>query len=142
MPMSIETVSHAGKVVQIDPRFITVEIVSESACGACHAKGLCGVGEQKVKQVVVPTPATEFYEVGEDVRVELKASMGHKAVWIAYVTPLIVLLAVILIFLKAGAGELRAGLLGLVAVAAYYFVIWLLRDRLQDEYIFTISKIQ
>jgi len=142
MPMSIETVSHAGKVVQIDPRFITVEIVSESACGACHAKGLCGVGEQKVKQVVVPTPATEFYEVGEDVRVELKASMGHKAVWIAYALPLVVLLAVIGILLRAGTGELTAGLGGIGAVAVYYFCIWLLRGRLQDQYIFTIRKKQ
>ena len=140
--MAQETVSHIGKVISADPQFIQVEIVSESACGACHAKGLCGVGEEKVKQVSVPTPVSPFYEVGEEVFVDLKASMGHKAVWIAYVTPLIVLLAVILIFLKAGAGDLRAGLLGLVAVAAYYFVIWLLRDRLQDQYVFTISKIQ
>ena len=138
--MAQETVSHSGKILSVDPQLITVEIVSESACGACHAKGLCGLGEQKVKQVSVPTPVSPFFEVGEEVYVDLKASMGHKAVWIAYALPLVVLLAVIGIFLKAGAGELVAGLAGIGAVAVYYFCIWLLRGRLRDQYIFTIRK--
>ena len=117
--MAQETVSHIGKVISADPQFIQVEIVSESACGACHAKGLCGVGEEKVKQVSVPTPVSPFYEVGEEVFVDLKASMGHKAVWIAYALPLVVLLAVIGILLRAGTGELVAGLGGIGAVAVY-----------------------
>ena len=121
---------------------LLVEIVSESACGACHAKGLCGVGEQKVKQVVVPAPVSEFYELGEEVRVELKASMGHKAVWIAYAIPLVVLLSVILILLRAGVPEWAAGLAGIAALALYYFCIWLLRDSLRDQYVFTIRKKQ
>lgn len=140
--MSQETVSHSGRIVSIDPQLITVEIVSESACGACHAKGLCGVGEQKVKQVTVPTPVSPFFEIGEEVYVDLKASMGHKAVWIAYALPLVVLLAVIGILLKAGAGELVAGLAGIGAVAVYYLVVWLLRGRLRDQYVFTIRKKQ
>ena len=140
--MAQETVSHSGRVVAADPQLITVEIISESACGACHAKGLCSLGDQKVKQVVVPTPVSELYEIGEEVYVDLKASMGHKAVWIAYALPLVVLLAVILVLLRAGAGELVAGLGGIVAVAVYYFCIWLLRDRLRDHYIFTIRKKQ
>ena len=140
--MAQETVSHSGRVVAADPQLITVEIISESACGACHAKGLCSLGDQKVKQVVVPTPVSELYEIGEEVYVDLKASMGHKAVWIAYALPLVVLLAVILVLLRAGAGEGVAGLGGIAAVAVYYFCIWLLRDRLRDQYIFTIRKKQ
>ena len=31
---------------------------------------------------------------------------------------------------------------GIGAVAVYYFCIWLLRGRLQDQYIFTIRKKQ
>jgi len=140
--MPVETVNHSGRVLSSDAKSVTVEIVSESACGACHAKGLCGVGEQKVKTLVVPKPPFEEYAPGEQVEVALKASMGHKAVWIAYVLPLVVLLSFLFFFLKAGRSELAAGLLGIVAVAAYYFVIWLLRDSLRDSYVFTISKKQ
>ena len=140
--MTQETVSHSGKVLSVDPQFVTVEIVSASACGACHATGLCSLGDSKVKQVAVPTPVAPVFAPGEDVWVDLRASMGHKAVWIAYVTPLLVLLAVIMVLLHAGAGELVAGLAGIGAVAVYYFCVWLLRERLRDQYIFTIRKKQ
>lgn len=136
-----DSVSHRGRVVSADPQFITVEIISESACSSCHAAGLCSMSEQKVKQVVVPSPSFEYYEPGEEVNVSLKASMGHKAVWIAYGIPLFVLLAVIMGLLAAGTGELTAGLSGIGSVAVYYFFIWLFRSRLQDQYVFNISKL-
>ena len=138
--MSQETVSHSGTILSVDPQFIKVEIVSESGCSSCHAQGLCGVWDQKVKEVMVPTPVSEFYEPGEEVWVDLKASMGYKAVWIAYAVPLVILVSVIMVLLLAGVGELAAGLTGIAAVAVYYFVVWLLRERLRDQYIFTIRK--
>ena len=46
---SSSEISHRGKVVSITPEITRVEIVSESACGACHAKGLCSLGDAKVK---------------------------------------------------------------------------------------------
>ena len=71
--------------------------------------------------------------------VVLKASMGFKAVWLAYFLPLVVLLAVALGLIALGVGEVAAGLAGLGAVALYYLVLWLFRDRLRNEYIFTIQ---
>jgi len=38
-----------------------------------------------------------------------------------------------------GVGEVAAGLSGLGALAVYYFLLWLLRNRLKNEYIFTIK---
>lgn len=134
-------ISHKGRISEITPALTTVEIVSESACGACHAKGLCGVSESKTKIVSVPTRPWDNFNVGDEVSVTLKASMGHKAVWIAYAAPLAVLVAVLLGSTSAGAGELASGLMAIGAVAIYYFVIWLLRGRLQKEYIFNIHII-
>ena len=133
-------ISHKGRVKEITPQFTTVEIVSESACSACHAKGLCSVSESTVKDVQVPTRGWDDFHVGDEVNVTLKASMGHKAVWVAYVMPLVVLVAVLLALTGAGADELLSGLLALAAVAVYYFIVWLLRGRLRDEYIFNITR--
>ena len=135
----MESVSHKGRIVKITPQFTTVEIVSRSACSSCHAAGLCGMSEYTKKAIEVPAHAWDCYEVGQEVNVVLKASMGHKAVWLAYVTPLMVMVAVLLGLLAAGAGELTAGLGSIAAVAVYYGVIWLLRDRLRNEYIFEIN---
>ena len=56
--------------------------------------------------------------------------------------PLVLLLAGILLALRLGAGEGLAALVAVGAVALYYLGIYLLRDKLQDEYIFTIRKKQ
>lgn len=135
----MESIAHKGRIVRITPQFTTVEIISESACSSCHAASLCGMSEYQKKAIEVPTRAWDNYEVGQEVNVVLRASMGHKAVWLAYVIPLFVMLAVLLGLLAAGADELLAGLAGIGAAGVYYFVIWLLRERLRNEYIFEIN---
>ena len=132
-------ISHRGRIVSITPEITTVEIVSESACAACHAKGLCSLGDSTVKQVELPTRGWDNYSVGQEVNVVLRASMGHKAVWLAYVIPLIILVAALLGTLSAGGSELLSGGVAIGAMALYYLLIWLLRGRLRNEYIFNIK---
>ena len=134
-----EQVMHTGQVVSMTPKTTTVRIVSHSACSECHAAGLCGLSEFTEKAVEVPTGPYATYGVGDEVQVVLKASMGFKAVWIAYFLPLVVLLAVALGLIALGVPEVVAGLAGIGAVALYYLGVWLLRDRLRNEYVFTIQ---
>ena len=136
----MESVSHKGKIIGITPETTSVEIISESACASCHAKGLCGISEYASKVIEVPSDPFVTYEPGEEVNVVLKASMGHKAVFVAYVGPLIVLTAVLLGLLGLGVAELVAGVSAFAAIAVYYSFIWLLRGRLKDEYVFKIEK--
>ena len=137
---SSSEISHRGKVVSITPEITRVEIVSESACGACHAKGLCSLGDAKVKVVELPTSGWSDIKVGDEVDVVLKASMGHKAVFLAYLIPLVILVAALLGLTSAGVPELWSGLTAIAAVAVYYFCLWLMRGRLRNEYIFNIKK--
>ena len=134
-----EQVMHTGQVVSMTPKTTTVQIVSQSACSECHAAGLCGLSEFTEKAVEVPSDPYATYGVGDEVQVVLKASMGFKAVWIAYFLPLVVLLAVALGLIALGVPEVVAGLAGIGAVALYYLGVWLLRDRLRNEYVFTIQ---
>ena len=134
-----EQVKHTGKVVSITPQSTVVQIVSQPACSSCHAASVCGMSEFVEKAIEVPTDPYAPYQVGDEVQVVLKATMGMKAVWIAYFLPLVVLLAVALGLIALGVGEVAAGLAGIGAVALYYFVVWLLRDRLRNEYVFSIQ---
>ena len=136
----METISHKGRVIAITPEITTVEIVSESACSACHAKGLRSLGESSVKTVDVPTSGWLPLQPGDEVEVLLKASMGHKAVWVAYMIPLVVLAAAMLGCSLSGLPDLACGLVSIGAVALYYFVVWCFRTKLKDSYIFTIKK--
>ena len=133
-------ISHSGRIVAIDSQSITVEFVTEDACASCHASALCGMSEGKVKTVQVPSRLG--FELGEEVEILLKRSMGMKAVWLAYVLPLFLMVAVLLALSSAGLGELQAGLCGIAAVGLWYLVLWLLRDKLKNEYTFDIKKKQ
>lgn len=134
-----QTISHRGRIVSIDSEYTTVEIISEAACASCHAKGLCGLGESKKKEIQVQTRGWDNYTVGQEVTVELKASMGQRAVWLAYVAPLMVLIIAILTLTLCGVGELLSGLFSLAAVGVYYFALWCFRKKLKKEYIFNLK---
>ena len=133
-------VSHTGRIVRITPQVTTVAIEQHGACGSCHAAGLGGMADVTEKAVELPTDPYASYGVGDQVELVLKASMGMKAVWLAYAVPLAVLLAVILGLIAVGVGEVVAGACGIGAVGLYYFVLWLFRDSLRNEYIFTIKR--
>ena len=137
-----EQVSHKGRVVRMTPQSTVVAIEQHAACSSCHAAGLCGMADVAEKAVEVPADPYASYRVGDEVEVVLKATMGMKAVWLAYFIPLLVLLAVILLLVALGVGEVAAGLAGIGAIAVYYFLLWLLRNRLRNEYVFTIAPCQ
>ena len=140
--MAKKEISHTGKVVEMTPEFTTVEILSSSACSACHAKGLCGMSEEKVKAISVPTDPYATWNIGDEVNVMLKQSMGLKAVWISYVIPLIILMILILTLSAVRVGEVYAGLISVGGIALYYMAIYLMRDRLADEFVFYITIVR
>ena len=138
--MSKNEVSHEGTILEITPEFTTVEIIAQSACAACHARGLCGVADEKQKIIMVPTDPYGSYKEGDKVLVLLKKSMGMKAVWISYVIPLFILMILVLSLSSVTVHEVYAGLAGIGGVALYYLVIYLFRDKLANDFVFYIKE--
>lgn len=136
----METISHKAKVVAVEDGLVTVEIISESACSACHAKSVCSMGDSTVKTVQVNTPDSKSYTIGEDVEVLLGAGLGHKAVLLAYVIPLIILVGMVLLALALGVSEGRSALVGFYSIAFYYIVLYLFRKKIGDKWKFTLRK--
>ncbi|MBO4605490.1 MAG: SoxR reducing system RseC family protein [Bacteroidales bacterium] len=133
-----QEILHSGKIVDMTPETFLVEIESESACASCHAASLCGLSESKKK--IVEVPAQLGFEPGEEVWVIMKRSLGMKAVTIAYVIPLIVLVVGLFAGLMGGLPEVVAGISAICAVALYYLIIYLRRDKLYNDYTFYIKK--
>ena len=137
--MKKNEIKHTGEIVEITPDFTTVKIIASSACSGCHAKSLCGMSEDQEKIIMLPTDPYATYNVGDHVQVATKMSMGMKAVWISYVIPLIVLMILILSLSAVFESEALVGLASVGGVALYYLVIWLMRDRLNNEFVFYIK---
>ena len=88
---------------------------------------------------MVPTDPYALHKVGDEVEVMTKMSMGMKAVWISYVIPLAVLMILILTLSSFIDSQAICGLASIGGVAVYYFVIWLLRSRLETEFMFYLK---
>ena len=133
-------ITHSGKIVEMTPDFTTVEIMVSSACASCHAKTLCGMSESEEKVIMLPTDPYATYNVGDEVMVCTKMSMGLKAAWISYVIPLAVLMALILALTSFGVSEFISAISAIAGVGLYYFIIWLFRERLSNEFVFYIKN--
>ncbi len=137
--MSKNEISHKGRIISVTPEVTVVEIVSTSACSACHAKGVCGVADSKIKEITVPTDPYSEHSPGDEVDVFLKKSMGMKAVWISYVIPLFILMILILSLSSVTVHEVYTGLGAIAGVVLYYIVIYIFRDRLSRDFVFYIK---
>ena len=133
-------ISHFGVVKEITPEKISVEIVSESACGACSAAGVCSAAEAKKKEISLPASAYGNLSVGDRVEVVLKPSMGVKAVVLAYVLPLAVLIPAVVALSYTGISELLVGLAGICGAGLYYGILFFFKDKLSKEYVFELRK--
>ncbi len=137
-----KTVDHVGVVLEITPAYIDVEILNKSMCAACHAKSACTMSDVSAKTIRVGNPVNEHYEVGEEVVVVMRKTLGLRAVWLSYVIPLVILMILLLSLPHLNLNELCAGLLAVLGVSIYYLGIYLFRNKIAKEFTFTIEKKQ
>jgi sigma-E factor negative regulatory protein RseC len=114
-----------------------VEIVTGSACSGCHAKSACSLGNSDVR--VINVRSDEKLSPGDKVTVVMEQSQGFRALAIGYLIPFLVLIAVFIALTVAGAGELSSALLSFASLAVYYFIVWLLRGRIEKKFEFKIK---
>jgi positive regulator of sigma E activity len=136
---SEELIEHSGTVTAVTDNGITVMMERQSACGSCVAKSACGLAGDEVKVFNVKKPVGKNVAVGDNVTVVMKSSLGLTAVFLSYVIPLIVLLGLLLTLLKVGVAEPLAALYSVLAVAAYYLVLYFFRDRLKRKFEFVLK---
>ena len=132
-------IDHLGIVDRIEGDVAHVKINSESACSACHAKGVCGAADQEEKFLDVPLSGAS-YKTGEQVHVQVARRLGFKAVALGYFYPFLLLMAVLILLLLIGMSELKAGSLALLSILPYYLLLYLFRKRIESTFTFSIKK--
>ena len=148
-------IKHDGIIIALnEDGTALVRIVQTSACAACKAKAMCASAESAEKEMTVVLLGDEQWAVGNEVEVMVQQKMGWKAVVLAYLLPFFVMLAVMFIgngLLAMGDGvtgllgdeskrEAVLGTVALCAMAVYYLVLGLFKDKLQKEFSFTARK--
>lgn len=136
-----ENINHNGIVEKIGKDSVSVRIIQQSACSGCHAQAMCSASETKEKIIEVLDNSGRF-KVNEEVIICGQSSLGLKAVLLAFIIPLIIVVATIV----AGTGmhwsDTTSGLTGLLFLLPYYCILYFLRDKLKKQFIFTLKKLK
>ena len=134
-----ETISHEGIVTKISDDELEIKILAQSACAACHAKSACSMGEQAEKILTVPRPKSKDFALNQKVNVKMAIGQGNKAAILAYLIPIVLMLAVLFICLGLGLNEGVSALISIIALIPYYIILYLQRDKLKKRFEYTIE---
>ena len=134
-----ETISHEGVVTKITDDELEIKILAQSACAACHAKSACGMGEQAEKILTVPRPEGQEFQLFQKVNVKMAIGQGNKAAVLAYLIPILLLLAVLFVCLGLGLNDGLSALSSIVALIPYYIVLYSRRDKLKKQFEYSIE---
>ena len=132
-------IEHEGIIVaQMSTEKYMVKIVQQSACATCKAATLCTVAESKEK-LIEATATTPNYSIGDQVVVYGRTTLGYKALTLAVIIPLAIALTTLLITSYFISNEAVAGLASLAILVPYYGILWLLRNRIKQIFVFYIK---
>ena len=132
-------ISHSGVVESIDGECVHVRIVQTSACAACKVAGYCNAAESKEKVVDVICKDAAAYHVGQPVTVITSGQVAARALLWGFGLPFVVLVVVLVVMLQLTGNEGLSALVALGALAPYYGVLWLMRDRMREQLSFAIE---
>lgn len=118
----------SGVVVAVTPTEVTVKIQQLSACTGCHAKDFCTTADSQDRLLTIPTQG-RHYEPGQAVLVEARDSIGRRAILLAFLLPLFLLLLGLGLH-ALGLSEGPSIALSLVLLVLYGLLLYASRGRL------------
>lgn len=133
-------IEHDGIVIEQRGELLSVEILNRSACATCNAKGLCAAADEKKKRIDVKVDSGYSFAPGDHVVVFASNSIGLRAVALAYVAPVVLVLSVLMVCYYFGASDSIAGITALSSLLPYFLVIYHLRKRLRKSLVFRVKK--
>jgi sigma-E factor negative regulatory protein RseC len=135
-----KTITHPGMIKSVEHDKANVMVIANSACGSCDIKGACGVSESEEKIIEIDLLPNHGYNVGQQVVVEMKQSLGTWAVLLGYFFPFLAVLAGLIIFVSIGMDEGLAGILSMALLGLYYLGLFTFRNFITKKFTYTIQS--
>jgi sigma-E factor negative regulatory protein RseC len=130
--------SQTGTIESINGERAWVRIECRSACAACHAREGCLPSDTEDKLIEAPLNNRKF-ETGQLVTVTAQKSLAYQAVFWGYVLPFIIVITTLIIFLSLNFSESKAGIVSVLLLLPYYYVLYLLKDKFRKKFVFEIN---
>ena len=138
--MTSDYVTHQGRIERIEKHKVFVRIEQKTACQDCHAGSVCLASDKKEKIIEVNDFSDDFV-IQEEVIVMVRSSSGLMATFIAYTLPILLVITTIIVGIHATQNEVIGGLMGLLVLLPYYYILFLFRDKMKKRFVFSLSKL-
>jgi sigma-E factor negative regulatory protein RseC len=140
--MEQSRISHRGTVVEKNGQTVRVKITRSDACGHCAAQRGCQMLNTTERIIEVPADRQSCnFEVGETVLVHMQTHSGLKAVFYAYLLPILLMMACVSLMYAMHCGEGLIALTAIGSIVLYYLLLYLFRRRINRKFSFKIEKL-
>ncbi|WP_439431305.1 SoxR reducing system RseC family protein [Segatella copri] len=133
-------IKHAGVVDGVEGECVRVRILQSSACSACKVAAHCNASETKEKIIDVMDADASHYQKGDQVMVVADTAVGFRASLYGYLLPLILMVVTLVGVLAATHSEGLAAVSALGILIPYYFLLFLMRNKLRNRLSFTLER--
>ena len=139
--MKEDCVEQKGIVIKKQEDKVIVKIEQKSTCSSCHARGACTSLDKKDKEIEIKSKDTANYNIGDEVIITISTKLGMKAVLIAFVLPLILIVLALFLSIKIfSLSQSLSALISLLVLSAYYFLLYKQNLFLSKQFNFTIKE--
>lgn len=133
-------IKHAGVVDGVEGECVRVRILQSSACSACKVAAHCNASETKEKIIDVMDADASHYQKGDQVMVVADTAVGFRASLYSYLLPLILMVVTLVGVLAATHSEGLAAVSALGILIPYYFLLFLMRNKLRNRLSFILER--
>jgi positive regulator of sigma E activity len=132
-------IEQKGTVEEITSHYIRVKTRRDVLCGHCNAQGICYMGDG-AERIIEINNFTSDIKLGDTVGITISRGMGNKAIVLGYLVPFLILVGTLLMLSQVGLEEWLTGVLSISALIPYFFMLFLLRNRLRKTFRFSARK--
>lgn len=134
-------IEHDVMVSAIDheQQTLRVRLTAQSACAGCAAKASCSAHGSELKEWTLSCPNLNDFKVGQKAVLIISEKKGFKAVFWAYVAPLICMILLLFGVSMLTENELLIGLSVLLGLALYFIGLSKMKKKLHQVLSYTIK---
>lgn len=144
-------IRHSGVVDSVADDCVTVRIVQNAACAGCKIADHCHSvtaparddarkSESRVRLINVFDPeSARMVNVGDEVVVSATTQVARRALLLAFVLPLLLMVGTLIVLMLLTYDEATAALASVLVLLPYFLLLWLLRDRISRHITFQLE---
>ncbi len=130
----------SATVIKTNGNILQAMVQNRSSCNGCSLQTQCATMECRNKLLEIPIQKNDKYHPGQKIIVSLSEISGWKAVFYAYILPLMLVLATLCSTWFITENETLSGIYSFLSIFPYYLLLFLFRKHFKKQIRFKIVE--